>query len=206
MNERGGGAGADWKTGGEEMKLKSYFGVYEFSFILLSALASAILNTYLPIKAVTQLLGIPGPAAGMALLGGFIFVFWVALACDIVKKRYTGIVTSLLIASFCLLIYPWYGVISPPWFGVYGIIALLSMGILVELTAYKSRLLAITGGGLGNLSCLVITWTAIGIHVGVWIPSIFAPILMLAAFISGCVGSLIAYYITDKIKKESFTS
>jgi len=102
MNERGGGAGVDWKTGGEEMKLKSYFGVYEFSFILLSALASAILNTYLPIKAVTQLLGIPGPAAGMALLGGFIFVFWVALACDIVKKRYTGIVTSLLIASFCL--------------------------------------------------------------------------------------------------------
>lgn len=181
---------------------KSYFDVYELGMMALFALGSALLNTYLPIKTFTEYLGITGPAAGMALLGGFIFVFWVALAHAIIKKKYAGVVTSLLIASFCLLIAPWYGVVSPIWFGVYGIIALLSMGIFVELTASKSGFKGAIGGGLGNLASLGITWIAIGVHAGVWVPSKFAPILMLSAFISGCVGSLIAYWIAKVRRKE----
>lgn len=177
------------------MKLMSYFEVRELLLIFLFALASAMLNTYLPIKAFTEYLGIPGPAAGMALFGGFIFVFWVALAHAIIKKRYAGIVTSLLISSFCLLINPWYGVISPIWFGIYGVIALLSMGIFVELTGAKR----ITGGGAGNLACLVITWIAIGIHAGVWTQPKWAPILILAAFVSGCLGSLMAYWVAKVV-------
>lgn len=191
-------------VGGEDEKMKekkSYFDVYELGMIALFALGSALLNTYLPIKTFTEYLGIPGPAAGMALLGGFIFVFWVALAHAIIKKKYAGVVTSLLIASFCLLIAPWYGVVSPIWFGVYGVIALLSLGIFVELTASKSGFKGAIGGGLGNLACLGITWIAIGVHAGVWVPSKFAPILMLAAFVSGCVGSLIAYWIT-KVRRK----
>lgn len=177
---------------------KSYFDVYELGMIALCAFASAMLNTYLPIKTFMEYLGIPGPAAGMALLGGLIFVFWVALAHAIIKKKYAGITTSLLIASFCLLITPWYGVISPSWFGVYGVIALLSMGIFVELTASasKSKFGCVTGGGLGNLACLGVTWIAIGVHAGVWVLPKYAPILILSAFISGSVGSLIAYWIT----------
>lgn len=182
------------------MNLKSYFEVYELSLMLLFALASAMLNTYLPIKAFTQWLGVPGPAAGMALLGGFIFVFWVALAQAMIRKRYAGIVTALLIASFCLLIAPWYGIVSPIWFGVYAIVALLSMAVFVELTApesaSKSKFRGVTGGGLGNAACLGITWVAIGVHAGVWAPPKYVPILILAAFVSGCVGSLMAYWIT----------
>ena len=180
---------------------KSYFDVYELGTIALFALGSALLNTYLPIKAFTQWLGVPGPAAGMALLGGFIFVFWVALAQAIIRKRYAGIVTALLTASFCLLIAPWYGIVSPIWFGVYGIIALLSMGVFVELTASesKSKFRGVTGGGLGNLACLGITWVAIGVHAGVWIPPKYALILILAAFISGSIGSLIACWIAKNL-------
>ncbi len=191
-------------VGGEDEKMnekKSYFDVYELGMIALFALGSALLNTYLPIKTFTEYLGIPGPAAGMALLGGFIFVFWVALAHAIIKKKYAGVVTSLLIASFCLLIAPWYGVVSPIWFGVYGVIALLSLGIFVELTASKSGFKGAIGGGLGNLACLGITWIAIGVHAGVWVPSKFAPILMLAAFVSGTIGALIAYWITKLRRK-----
>ena len=187
---------------------KSYFDVYELGTIVLFALGSALLNTYLPIKAFTQWLGVPGPAAGMALLGGFIFVFWVALAQAMIRKRYAGIVTALLTASFCLLIAPWYGIVSPIWFGVYGVIALLSMGIFVELTASesKSKFRSVTGGGLGNVACLGITWVAIGVHAGVWAPPKYVPILILAAFVSGCVGSLIAHLIAKgKAKrKEQF--
>ena len=192
------------------MNLKSYFDVYELSLVLLFALASAMLNTYLPIKAFTQWLGVPGPAAGMAFLGGFIFVFWVALAYVIIKKRYAGIVTSLLIASFCIIITPWYGIVSPIWFGIYAIVALLSMGIIVELMASasksksKSRVgsVTVTGGGLGNVACLGITWIAIGVHAGVWIPSKWAPILILGAFVSGCVGSLMAYFLSLCVRSE----
>jgi len=185
---------------------QSYFDVYELGMIALCAFASALLNTYLPIKAFTEYLGIPGPAAGMALLGGFIFVFWVTLAHAIIKKKYAGITTSLLIASFCLLIAPWYGIISPPWFGVYGVIALLSIGIFVELTASesKSKFRGVTGGGLGNLACLWLTWIAIGVHAGVWVPPKYAPILILSAFISGSIGSLIALWIT-KAKRTFLT-
>ena len=192
------------------MNLKSYFEVYELSLVLLFALASAMLNTYLPIKAFTQWLGVPGPAAGMAFLGGFIFVFWVALAYVIIKKRYAGIVTSLLIASFCIIITPWYGIVSPIWFGIYAIVALLSMGIIVELMASasksksKSRVgsVTVTGGGLGNVACLGITWIAIGVHAGVWVPSKWAPILILGAFVSGCAGSLMAYFLSLCVRSE----
>ncbi|MEA2032763.1 MAG: hypothetical protein U9N41_04165 [Euryarchaeota archaeon] len=179
---------------------KSYFDAYELGTIALFALGSALLNTYLPIKAFTQWLGIPGPAAGMALLGGFIFVFWVALAHAIIKKRYAGVATALLTASFCLLIAPWYGIVSPIWFGVYAIVALLSMAVFVELTApesaSKSKFRSVTGGGLGNVACLGITWVAIGVHAGAWAPPKYVPILILAAFVSGCVGSLMAYWVT----------
>ena len=71
------------------------------------------------------------------------------------------------------------------------------MGIFVELTASesKSKFRGVTGGGQGNLACLGITWIAIGVHAGVWVPPKYAPILMLAAFVSGGVGSLIACWI-----------
>ena len=188
---------------------KSYFDVYELGMIALCAFASAMLNTYLPIKTFMEYLGIPGPAAGMALLGGLIFVFWVALAHAIIKKKYAGIVTALLTASFCLLIAPWYGIVSPIWFGVYAIVALLSMAVFVELTASessKSRFRSVTGGGLGNVACLGITWVAIGVHAGMWAPPKYVPILILAAFVSGCVGSLVAHLIAkEKAKrKEQF--
>ncbi len=182
------------------MKVESYFRTYELSLIFMFALASAVLNTYLPIKSITAFLGIPGPAAGMAFLGGFIFVFWVALAHDVIRKRYAGIITSMLIAAFCMLIYPWYGVVSPPWFGIYGVIALVLMGIIVEAAAStsESKYRGVIGGGTGNAVCLGITWFAIGVHTGIWIPPKWAPVLIASAFGSGCVGSLIAYQVTKR--------
>lgn len=186
------------------MEIKSYFTLSEWVIIVLLALASALINTYVPIKDIVEYFGIPGPAAGMALFGGFIFVLWISLACRIIKKKSSGIITSVFIASFCLLIHPWYGIVSPMWFSFYGIAGLLGMGILIELTDSRSSWLAILGGGLANLICLVITWLAIGIHTDTWIPLEFGLILMLAALISGGVGILLAYGISEKLKLDSY--
>ena len=182
------------------MNRKSYFSLFEWATIIILALASALINAYLPIKSITEYFGIPGPAAGMALFGGVIFVLWIGLACQITRKKYSGIITSVLIASVCLLIHPWYGVVEPAWFSIYAIAALLCMGVIIELTESKSSWLAILGGGLGNLSCLVITWLAIGFHTSVWIPAEFAPFLILAAIVSGGIGVLLAPGISQLIK------
>ncbi|ODS36092.1 hypothetical protein BEH94_07595 [Candidatus Altiarchaeales archaeon WOR_SM1_SCG] len=170
--------------------MKSYFTVWELTVMLFFAATSALINTFLPIKSITQTLGIPGPAAGMALLGGIIFVFWIALAHSVIQKKYSAIVTALFTAAFCLLIHPWYGVIVPGWFGIYAVIALLSIGTSIELINKK-----FINAGIGNSICLIITWLAIGFHTGIWIEPIFAPVMLLVGFVSGCFGAFLANII-----------
>lgn len=177
---------------------KSYFTLREWAIIVSLALASALINTYLPIKSITAHFGIPGPAAGMALLGGVIFVLWISLAHQITRKRYSGIITSVFIAAICLFIHPWYGVMEPSWFSLYGIIGLGCMGMIIELMS-RSYWRIVVGGGLGNLCCLVITWLAIGFHTSTWVPKEWAPWLILGAIISGGIGVLIAQGITRMI-------
>ena len=184
------------------MKRKSYFTLREWSIIVALALASALMNTYLPIKSITEYFGIPGPAAGMALFGGIIFVLWICLAYRIIKKKYAGIITSVLIACICLFMRPWYGVVDPYWFSIYGVIGLLFMGVVVELVETRSSKWGIFGGGLGNLSCLVVTWLAIGFHTGVWIALEVSPFLILGAAASGSIGVVIAHGTTRMIKVD----
>ena len=180
------------------MKSKSYFTLREWTIIISLALVSALINTYTPIKSITGHFGIPGPAAGMALLGGVIFVLWISLARQITGKKYSGIATSVIIASICLFIHPWYGVRDPSWFSFYGIVGLACMGAIIEFMP-RSYWRGVVGGGLGNLCCLVITWAAIGVHADTWIPKEWAPFLILGAIISGGIGALIAKGITRMI-------
>lgn len=182
------------------MAKKSYFSLREWAIIVLLAVASALLNSYLPIKSITENMGIPGPAAGMALFGGIIFVFWVSLAHQLSGRRSSGIITSVLIVSLCLFIRPWYGIADPAWFGVYGIVALVCLGVIIELTAFRSLWLMTLGGGLGNLACLAVTWLAIGFHAGSWVPASFAPLLIFGAIVSGGVGVWLARGVAYLVK------
>jgi len=179
---------------------KSYFTLREWAITVPLAVISALINTYLPIKSITEYLGVPGPAAGMALFGGIIFVLWVSLAYQVTGKKYSGVVASLIIAVICLFIYPWYGIRDPSWFSVYGIVGLVSMGIVIEVMS-RSYWRSVAGGGLANLSCLVITWLAIGFHTDTWIPTEWAPFLVFGAIISGSIGVLIAQEVNKGIRK-----
>ena len=160
------------------------------------ALASAVINIYVPVKAITQGLNIPGPAAGMALFGGLIFVFWVSLSRKIIQKKYAGLTTAIAIACLCLFIRPWYGVISPPWFSIYGILSLSVLGLCIEIFQGRWEVL---GAGLGNLSCLLVTWSALGIHLHLWAPARSVPFLVLSAFVSGIIGGLLAQFVKVRV-------
>lgn len=185
------------------MNKKTYFSVGDLAVILISALVSAIINLQIPMKDVLNDLGIQGPAGGMALFGGLIFLLWISLAhLATGGKRFSGIATAILIVAFCLLASPWYGVVDPPWFGVYGVIAFLVTGSIIE-ASYKvkqSNTSLAIGGGLGNLTCLLITWIAIGSHTGVWLPQNMIPAYLVSAFLSGVVGSVIASIIVAELK------
>ncbi|MDY6917777.1 MAG: hypothetical protein SVP26_07500 [Chloroflexota bacterium] len=179
------------------MQGKSYFGLREWAILIAMAVASALVHTLIPWKSITDSLGIPGPAAGMAVFGGLIFVLWICLARRLTGRAYSAIVVSILIAAICLLVAPWYGITSPAWFSVFGILALLSTGIIVELTQSRSSWAGAVGGGLGNLSCLAVTWLAIGFQVDTWVPLWVAPLLVVGAVVSGGVGVWLAQGITQ---------
>ncbi len=173
--------------------------------IFVCAGAGTTINLTIPMKHILNSLGIFGPAGGMILFGGFIFVLWVTLAhLTTGCKKLSGVSTAILIPAFCMLVSPWYGVVDPPWFGIYGIIAFLIMGLMIEFSC-KSKLsfarLGI-GGGVANLLCLTVTWLAIGFHAHVW-PSVrFLPLYLAIAFMSGAVGAVIPLMLTEKTRKH----
>lgn len=170
----------------------SYFSFNEWLLILIFALCGALMNLYLPLKNFLDRLDMTGPTKGLAIFGGFFFVMWVYLGRKIVNKRYAGITTSILLISFCLFLSPWYGVTFPSWFSLYALLALLAIGIWVELLYGKWDWV---GGGLGNLFCLGITWLAFGLHRQIWADAKHALLPLLVAFISGVVGVLLARII-----------
>ena len=182
---------------------KIRFNVKEMTVIFISALASAMININIPMKEILNSLGIIGPAGGMIFFGGLIFVLWVSLAHLVTGgKSFSGISTAILIVAFCLLVSPWYGIGDPPWFGAYGVMAFLVMGSIIE-ASYKAKQSYISlaiGGGLGNLTCLLITWIAIGSHTGIWPPQNMVPAYLASAFISGVIGSTVASIIVAKFK------
>ncbi len=171
---------------------RAHFSPIEFIIMVALSMGGTLVTVYFPMKEVATSLGLPGPFSGMALFGGLCFVFWVAIARYLVRKKFSALFTSLLLIVFCLFFGPWFGVIDPPWFSIYGVLALLALGASVEFLSGSPKR-GIMGGGIGNTLCLGISWLALGYHTATWIPSHFALPMLLLAFASGSLGALIAW-------------
>ena len=141
-----------------------------------------------PVKLALRFIAVDVPFKGMALLGGFIFIFWIALSYRIAGKGY-GVITAVLIASLCLLTGPWFGIASPEWYGVYGLASFLAMGILTERI----------NGGVGNAACLSINWVALGVHHGIWPSPLMGVTFLMASLASGFIGDWLAEKAALKI-------
>ena len=159
---------------------------------LLAFISFYIVTSY-PAKALSAILGIAGvPFLGIALLGGFILIFWVSTAYTIAGENY-GIITALLAAAFCLFTSPWFGISEPAWYGVYGLTSYFLAGLLTE------RL----NGGFGNLACLLVNWFALGFHHGIWPPQTLAIIFLATSFASGLAGDKLARIVWEKLKAKT---
>ncbi len=140
-------------------------------------------ETVLPLKA---------PFKNLAVLG-FLTVFWISLPYRFCGRGY-GIATALLSVSFCLFVSPWYGVVKPYWFSVVGFFSFLLLGVLTEYV----------NGGIGNLACISLNWTA-ALYAGiVKISPEAAVVLGVLAFVSGYAGDIAAkrvvrYLVTHPI-------
>ncbi len=153
---------------------------------ILCSYASFSLLVYVDVKSLVDKIPATVPFKSLAIFGGFFVVFWVVLSYRLCGKWY-GVITALLAVSMCLLVSPWFGVIKPDWFSIFGIISFFALGILTETT----------NGGFGNLACMLINWgAAYAFHVAP--VTLFGLITMsIAAFISGLVGDLIGRKVAD---------
>ncbi len=182
-----------------QLVMKSYFNLNQWWIIIVMSSISVLINLCIPIKSITQDLNIPGPAAGTAAFGGLSNVAWVCLSRDLINKRGSGLVTALITISLLLLSGPWYNIEIPSYFSVYGVIAFGVLGLCIETFRGRLRLL---GGGLANLSCLVVTYLAIGLYFSVWPPLDFIPVLGLLAFTSGLIGPVLSSEIVKLLRNR----
>ncbi|OYT35311.1 hypothetical protein B6U96_10795 [Archaeoglobales archaeon ex4484_92] len=158
---------------GEILKLSASFGLALISFLAFA--------TY-PARFLSKIIGIENvPFLGIAVLGGFLFVFWVSLAYRILGRNY-GILTAVFIASISLLVTPWFGIVDPPWFGIFGIISFAVLGFLTEKI----------NGGVGNSACLAINWIALAAFYPIFPPLKLAFVFLVVSFFSGLLGDVLA--------------
>jgi len=154
---------------------------------LICAYVIFTLMTYLKLKPLLEsIFPFKAPFKNIAVLGGFLIVFWVVLAYRMCGRGY-GIATAVFAVSFCLFVSPWYGVITPYWFSVVGFVSFLILGILVEYT----------NGGFANLACIAVDWAAVEL-LGIVRLSIEGVIILgVIAFISGYAGDFAARKVVE---------
>ncbi len=93
------------------------------------------------------------PFAGLIVLESAVYIFFISLSYRLAGPLY-GVVTALLTTSFFLLMSPWCGILKPYYFSVFGFVAFLLMGVLVEKV----------NGGVANLAFGLVNWAAAALY------------------------------------------
>lgn len=110
-------------------------------------------------------LHLPGPGAGIAIFGGFMFTTWILLAYGLTLKRGAATITSLLMG----VVHLFYGGIGPlggpPVFVVYLVTGLFAeLGLLLPSSIIKYP----AAGALGTTSFLFTFVGMMGYYQGTW--------------------------------------
>ncbi len=154
------------------------------------AYISFLITIYVNVKPILDsLIPFNVPFKILPVLGGFWYVLWISLAYRIAGRLY-GIITALLIVSFCLISGPWFGIIKVSWFSVVGFISFLVLGILTELF----------NGGVANVVCTAINWLGYYASLHRYMSPIGIVVLLIVAFLSGLAGDYAGRGIAKLVK------
>ncbi len=146
--------------------------------------ASYFLNLAVPARSLA-FTGVP--FAAWSILSGFTNVFWVGLAHKLLGKGY-GILTATIASALILLQGSWFGITYPPWYGAYGVLSYLVLGVLTEFI----------NGGVGNLGCVIVNWVALGITYGVW-PSLWIVAIAPTTYFTGWLGDYLSKLLVRRL-------
>jgi len=142
------------------------------------AYLSFLLTMYIDVKPILDaVFPFKVPFKILPVLGGFWYVFWISLAYRIAGRWY-GLITAVMIVSFCLIASPWFGIVKVSWFSVVGLISFIALGILTELV----------NGGVANVVCVGINWLGYYIAIHRYISPIGCVVMLVLAFLSGLAG------------------
>ena len=119
------------------------------------------------------------PFKSIAVFGGIMYILWIRLARDLCGSGY-GVAAALLISSLCLATSPWFGVTSPWWFSVYGVLSFLVAAILIEKNL----------GFASNACFCLVNWIAAWVHDVSPVSALGLGIGLCIAFASGLLGDL----------------
>jgi len=149
---------------------------------LVLAYASYLLMTGLRVKELLEVaLPVALPFKSLAVFGGFMYILWIVLAYRLCGSGF-GIATALIASSLCLASSPWFGVASPWWFSVYGVVSFLAAGILCERAH----------GALANAVFGLINWVAAFVHHVAQLTALGLLTGLAIAALSGALGDFIA--------------
>lgn len=144
------------------------------------AYASFLLTMYINVKPVLDsVIPFRVPFKIIPVLGGFWYVLWISLAYRLAGRWY-GVITALLIVSFCLIASTWFGIPSAP-FSVVGFISFLLLGILTERV----------NGGVANLVCAGVNWLGYYVLFHAKMDPLGVVVLLVVAFLSGLAGDYV---------------
>ncbi len=169
--------------------------IYRALGIFLLSVISYLLSFFVPSGALSNFLNIKTiPCLGLGLLSGILYIFWIALARELYGKGY-GSTVAILTVSFILLGGPWYGVTNPVYFGIFGFLSFLAMGILTDFL----------NGGIGSVSCLIINWIAFSCFRNFSPSPLWLALLVLfISFVSGALFDYLAKLLINRVSSYVF--
>ena len=168
--------------------MRSVEGVFgKIVAFLMCSYVSFTLLVYVDVKQFVDRIPLTVPFKSLAVFGGFFVVLWVAMAREICGKGF-GTLTAVLSASLCLLVSPWFGIVRPEWFSVFGILSFLLLGIGTDYF----------NGGIGNLSCMLVNWIGAYLFDVAKITPLGVMAMGTIAFVSGYMGDVLAHLILSK--------
>ncbi|NPB00517.1 MAG: hypothetical protein GXO10_03990 [Crenarchaeota archaeon] len=157
------------------------------------AYASFLLTMYINVKPVLDsVIPFRVPFKIIPVLGGFWYVLWISLAYRLAGRWY-GVITAILIVSFCLIASTWFGIPSAP-FSVVGFISFLLLGILTEKV----------NGGVGNLVCAGVNWLGYYVLFHAKMDPLGVLVLLIVAFLSGLAGDYVGRAVAKAISRIFF--